>query len=334
MEFVVRSYIETATPVGSTSVSSRFNQRFSPATVRNDMGELEELGLLRQPHTSAGRVPTDKGYRFYVDHLIGEEGVPPQVQIDIALEMERGVGQLEEVLSVIPRLLSLMTGQTGFMLFPGWQEDHLKQVQCTKVASRRVLASWLMDSGEIYSRLLDVGEDLDNDVIQHVTEFLNNEAHDMSLAELGSYLERQVEEANVMLLRLRELARSIWAGSCPGFTPERVILGGYGALLDQPEFQDAARMRAIVRALEDKRELLRVLREDIGRDGVRVHIGGEDFQDPLSELSLVSVRYSVRGRPVGVLGVLGPRRMLYPRAIGACRYMGNLVGGVLTEARR
>jgi len=331
LEFVVSSFIESSNPVSSSTVSARFNKRFSPATVRNDMAELEELGLLSQPHISAGRVPTEKGYRFYVDRLIKEESVPPQLQIDIAREMERGSGNLEGVLSAVSRLLSLITHQAGFILFPNHREDSLRQVQFSLISPHRMIGTWLMGSGEVFSRVIEAQEELDQETVSEITHFFNEEAVGLSLDEVENLFNRELEEHERKRARLRELARTVWEVARIGICGDRLVLEGYRHIIDQPEFQESSKIRSLVEILEDKQDLLRVVKKDLGQEGVHIHIGHEDFSDPMAEFSLVTSGYSLGGHPVGVLGVLGPCRMSYSKAIGSCRYMARLVEGLLGE---
>jgi heat-inducible transcriptional repressor len=327
--FVISSYIETASPVGSSTVSQKFNRRFSSATIRKDMADLEELGLLRQPHTSAGRVPTDQGYRYYVDRLMQEEPVPSQMQIDIAQRMSQGTGSIEEILWAASRVLSMMTEQAGFVVFPDSHEDPIVQVQLTPISRNQVLGNWVLSSGAVSSRMIQTEEALDTSTVRRISDYLNERVRGFTFDQMESFLDQEIEKGGQTIARLNQLSRVIWDKVSNSFFGSRILLEGYRNIMNQPEFRDVIKLRSLIGSLEDKQELLQILRRDIGSEEVRTHIGGEDFSDSLSDCSMVTANYVLNGRPAGMLGVIGPRRMSYPKVLGACRYMAHVVGGVL-----
>ncbi|GIX47727.1 MAG: heat-inducible transcription repressor HrcA [Candidatus Tectimicrobiota bacterium] len=330
---VVQSFIQTAEPVGSRTISKRFEFGLSPATIRNVMADLEEMGFLEQPHTSAGRVPTDKGYRYYVDHLQGPEALSAEEAALIAQRFPPYRGEMDEVIAEISRLLSELSRYAGIVLRT-LASAVFSRVELVKVRGPQVLAIFVLESGMVHHKLITLEEEMTQDELQRIANYLNQEFAGQPLRLIRQRIAERMAEEKVQYDQLLRQAMQVGGKTFEEAAKkdEEIVLGGTANIIDQPEFQsNTERMKELLRAFEDKSRLIRILDKCLEEPGVNVIIGSETPFKDVHECSFVTRTFHSGDRTIGVLGVVGPKRMAYPRVMALVDYTANLVTQLLTQ---
>lgn len=320
---VLEEYIETALPVASASVARRSVMSVSPATVRAAMAELTDLGLLSQPHSSAGRVPTDRAFRLYVDHLMRDASWMDVVPSDVSRDLARPAGDVEEFIRHAADLLSETTGQLGFFLSAAPEQVPLQHVHFVRVSSERVTVLLIMAGGGVQTRIIEE-RDSDQRTLDDASTRLSELVAGCTLGEararLASTIEREREQSDALWRKAFSLGR---AGLAVGAEAE-LYVGDKNPLLSHPEFSDAHLLRKVLGALEEKQRVMRLLDKIIQADVLSVVIGSE-LEDPsIQECAVVTA--PLGDLPAyGGLGVIGPVRMRYDRVIPVVRYVSEQV---------
>ncbi len=328
---VVYEYINTAEPVGSVTLSQKYNLGVSSATIRNEMAELEAGGYLVQPHTSAGRVPSDAGYRTYVDRLLQPETLTKDDTRRIRDEFREASRDLGEVIDQTTRLLSGLSGNLAIAIAPSRDSHAFKHVQLLWLSPRTSLAVVVTSGGVAAQRVFEWRSEVAADELTRLSNALN--------ARLGGRVMEDVTRADLDAVcaelavgaQVREAVHAAFAQARQTEEPE-IAAAGAQNLLDQPEFHDLRKLRAILRIVEEQRTLYDLIADELASDGPvdqspHVRIGHELRADELSECSVVTVPYRFGDRGVGMLAILGPRRMPYGRLIaiasGTARHLGD-----------
>jgi heat-inducible transcriptional repressor len=319
---VVEEYIQTAQPVGSRHVAQDPAVAVSPATVRNEMAPLEADGYLVQPHTSAGRIPTDKGYRFFVDSL-SEPGHLGTTETQLVREFfARAHGELEEMLADTSRLLSGITRQAAVVVGPPHEVATVRSVQLVSLHPRVVLMVIVLSNGAIDKHTIELEADIDDAALGAASARLSDHLVGGSLASVDPIAPTDDTEADTLAdAALRVLTDD-------HRDPDSVFVGG--ASLMAGSFDAVDSVRQVLTILEQQIVVVSLLRDVLDR-GLSVAIGSETGVEPLSECSLVVAPYSVDGEGVGTIGVLGPTRMNYPQALAAVAVVSQRLGRRLSE---
>jgi len=330
LEAVIQMYVETAEPAGSLAVARRSGLGVSPATVRNTMSELERKGYLLHPHTSAGRIPTDLGYRTYVDGLLRFPLPSEHEQQALAAELPGAHTEMKNILHRAAQVLSVLTMELGVALTPTLDQVILERLELVRVSSERLLLIFNLKSGVVRTIFVQIPATVAPEAVAQVTQVLNERLAGLSLQEVrGSLAERLRDAAsppdgrellNIFLAEGEEIIAQT-------MTSSEVHLGSAQMLADQPEFASNVRMRELLEITE-RREVLRDVLTSRRQGGVSITIGGENLDPALSDLTLVTATYS-RGDLGGVIGVLGPTRMPYDKIIGLVEHTSRLVEGLL-----
>lgn len=330
---VVHSFIHTGDPIGSRTISKRFDFGLSPATIRNVMSDLEDGGFLEQPHTSAGRVPTDKGYRFYIDHLQRIETPSAEESAYISNQYTPYAGGGDEIMAATSRLLSEISRYAGVVLHI-FSITIFERIEFVKTRGRQVLAIFVMESGMVHNKLITTDTEMTQEALHQISNLLNHEFSGQSLRAIRQQvLDRQMEE-KAQYDRLFQQAMNVGAKTFvdPEEHASDIYLGGTANIIDQPEFaSNVAHMKELLRAFEEKGQLIRILDKCLDEPGVHVVIGSETPFKDIRECSFVTHTYSYDSHTLGVLGVVGPRRMDYPRVMALVNYTANLVSSILTR---
>ncbi|MDI3280366.1 MAG: heat-inducible transcriptional repressor HrcA [Bacillota bacterium] len=326
---VTDDYISTAEPVGSRTIARRYNLGLSPATIRNEMADLEEAGYLQQPHTSAGRIPSEKGYRFYVDELLIPADLDEFEAEIIRRHLRQRPHELMALIHQATRLLGELTSYTTIVLGPVVERQVIKHLSLVGVRPLTVLALLVIDPGFIRSRLVEVEEPLEKEALTSLSEALTARLRGAILGEIGRNLLSEVRE----LIPNRTLAEEVLHLLEPAPQgAENVYVEGVLRLLTQPEFRDVEKARPLLAALEAKETLTGSLYGLLSGEGkITVRIGQENPQQAFRECSLVAATYGCGGRVMGILGVFGPMRMDYGRAISTLRYLAEELTETLSE---
>ena len=319
LELIVDDYIQTAAPVASQQIARRHSLRVSAATVRNDMAELEEMGYIRRPHTSAGGVPADMGYRFYVEQAVVDDHPPAHLEAlagQALHDLEAGDSDrmAREATSVLSRAIRNAAVATA----PRAYDTRLKQLQLVHLKEGQALLVAVMQEARVLQHMVHFDHPVDQPALTQIANRLNSLFQGASVSEMralwadeprGGTADRIVQEA-VRLLEEESGALS-----------QRLHVDGLRHMLAQPEFADSGRAREAVETLEDRERVGKALEEDLPEGEVRVIIGGENASEQMRRYSVIISRYGRPGRDAGALAVIGPTRLDYARAIASVRYL-------------
>jgi heat-inducible transcriptional repressor len=324
LQLVVESYIGNAEPVSSATVSQRGKAlKLSPATIRSAMAELEQQGLLHQPHTSSGRVPTELGLRTYLDGLMSPKLHPwDRSRLDaIAAQTD-----LADFPANLGQSLAGLSGQVAVVALPRFFSSRVHEVGLVRVQAGRFLAYFISAGGLVQHKVVEVEFDLTSDEVVWVQNFLNDRLKDKSLSDVRQSVRHELQHAEALRDSLRRHACEL----CERALPEgdmRVVVEGATHLVDQPEFADVDKLRQVLRALDDKTALLKLLDRILDSSGVRVVLGSEHQLREVPELACVGSRWTSPSGHSGSVSLIGPTRMDYGRLVPLVRYAMQLLEG-------
>jgi len=334
---VVEHHVGTGEPVPSRAISGKGPQRLSPASIRHTMAELEERGLLEQPHASAGRIPTELGYRVYVDNLMRQRRVAPADQEFIQQSLDRPISEVSDLFTQVPRVLASLSHQVGVVISPNLSELRLRRIEFVRLAARRVVAIVVAQSGVIHNKVFESGEEHTQEALDKAGRYLTDTFEGSTLPEVREKILSLLAEEQALYDRLHRDALNLGrAGMDDAGAPSdhaRVFLDGATNLLAAPEFADLERIKGVFRTIEEKNNLLRLLDRCIeeGGGGVKVLIGSENRLPDLDHCALVASTYGAEGSPRGVLGLIGPTRMEYAKAVALVEYVSRFFGQMLAR---
>jgi heat-inducible transcriptional repressor len=334
LRHIIQQFILTASPVGSRNITKRFDIGLSPATVRNIMSDLEESGFIDHPHTSAGRIPTDKGYRFYVDSLMGIPELHHTEKGMINKNLDVNVMETEELIRLTSVLLSSITHQLACVSYPKLETGILEKLQIVSLSSTRVLVIVSIKSGLVKTITLELSSDIKPDHIESVQALLNEKLTGLTFTEIKlSFAERfkDVEEDQKPVIRV--FVDSVDKIFTDVKNTEKLVITGAKNVIKQPEFEDPQKFQSVIELIEDKDIIIHIMEKsnDTLPDQVFVSIGSENQIEELQEYSFVSKDYKL-GDISGTLGIIGPKRMEYSKIVAIVDYMAKMLSEVLTNA--
>lgn len=331
---VVSQYIHTGVPVSSRAVSRVNSEHLSPASLRAIMADLEEAGYITHPHTSAGRIPTDLGYRSYVDALEMRQGLAEPER----LSLQEGLyapGDIDSLVSRCCKLLSVASNQVGVGTEPVRADAAFRHVELVRLAPNRVLVLFIASTGLVRQHVVATREDIAGSELERLANFLNEELQGRSLADVRSRLVSLMKEERVQYDRL--VRRALEIGSRFFITDEigerELHVDGAERLLDRPEPSDFDRMKSLVAALEDKRRVVRLLDSCLANEGIVTAIGSENEDPEMQGVSVIARSYAIDATKAGMLGIIGPTRMDYDRAMALVGYVSELLEAALRGTR-
>ncbi|MEW6052636.1 MAG: heat-inducible transcriptional repressor HrcA [Nitrospirota bacterium] len=313
---VVQSYINFPDPVGSRVVTKRYAFGLSPATIRNIMSDLEEMGFLRQPHTSAGRVPTDLGYRLYVDSL-AEEG---RIHVDIEMlqglyrKLETLKNDIDIFLNATTKNLSQLSHYLGIAMSPTPDMSTLRKINLLKYQADKVAAVLFTDEGLVKNKIVSIDPEISQKDLNRISGYLNTEFSGMTFDEIRIKIVREMSKEKIRCDRLISRAMKICQDAVY-FPLNELFISGLSEVLELPDFADLDKIRELSRAIEDKHTIMNLLDKLSESEGVQVIIGSENSMDDLKKLSVVASPCREGDKPIGVVGIIGPTRMDYAKAI-------------------
>jgi heat-inducible transcriptional repressor len=326
----VEDYIATAEPVGSSSVARRHALTLSSATVRNVMANLEEMGLLISPHTSAGRIPTEKAYRFYVDSLVALRQVTRDEKKQIIRRCRQAGAGLSDILKETSRTLSSLSNYMGIVVAPSFVSDVFRHIEFLRLSAHRVLAILVSSNGSVQNRLVETEEDISQDDLARMGNYLNALMEGLTISQARERILMEMSNEKVQYDRLMSQALYI-SQQAVAMERDEIFVEGQARILDQPEFSDVSRMQEIFRAFEQKGMLLQLLNRCMSAEGVQIYIGSETPVSQSAGVSLITSRFVTSSNTVGLLGVIGPTRMGYSSVIPIVDYTARLVSRILND---
>jgi len=330
LRILVDKYIREGQPVGSRTLSRDSGLDLSPATIRNIMSDLEELGFVDSPHTSAGRIPTIKGYRFFVDTLI--KLTPPNG--DDLLRFTQGLNEVAgdpQALAIsVSNLLSAVTRLAGIVTVPRRAQTSLRQIEFLPLSGKRVLAILVVNDREVQNKILNVQRDFSADELRRATNYLNDRFSGRSLSQVREVvlgeLRKTRESMNALMVEAIEMAHQVFPDSEP--EPE-FVMAGETNLMGLEELADVERLKGLFEAFGRQRDILHLLDQSMRAEGVQIFIGHESGYQLLDNCSIVAAPYVTEDDTMGVLGVIGPTRMAYERVIPIVDVTAKLLGRAL-----
>ena len=333
LQQVVRVFITLGEPVGSRTLSKTNPKGLSPATIRNIMADLEEMGYLYQPHTSAGRVPTDKGYRFYVSTLIEGTALTFSEREAVTALLKRTEGDVGSLVQQTSRLLSDMTDMVSFVIGPDFRQTVLCHIDFVRLAPRKILVVLVSQTGQVINRVTELVEAIDGEELKRCARYLEDEFQGFTLVEAREYLLARMREMRERYDRLVANALTLGqAAFAVDITPAEVYLEGTSRMLSKPEFRsDIERAQQLLSMLEEKSRLVEILSACLEGGGLQIVIGSEAHVPDLKGISLIGARYGFGDRDLGSIGIMGPTRMEYAKFISLVDYIARSLSEAISH---
>jgi heat-inducible transcriptional repressor len=325
---VIHEYIKTGKPVGSSILEKNYNFNLSPATLRNLMAELEKEGYLTHPHTSAGRIPTDEGYKAYVNSLVELQRLAVEEEERIKKEYEKKTKEIDTLLSQTSKILSGLSNYTGFVMAPNSKTNLIRNIELVQLSSEQILVVLLTRSGIVKNKVINLSMDSEN--LQELKKFLNNKLRGLSLDEAGKRVVIEVQKYQNKQKDLFKLAEYI--SNAIDSIKDDIYMDGTSNVLGLPDFNDFESARSLVKLNEDRERLIEIIGEDFKESNdVKVQIGGQGKIADLKDLSVITTSYSYGNKIIGVLGIIGPKRMEYEKMMALVKSVSKVVNGLLLK---
>lgn len=329
LALVIRDYIDNAQPVGSKTLVDKYGLNFSPATVRNEMVALTEVGFLHQPHTSAGRVPTEEGYRYFVRQLMGQTDLAPQTKRMITHQFYQAGHDIDHWLRLAASILAHQSQAASIVTAPYPEKARFKHIEMISTIGRQVLMVLVLSGGDVRQQVLTLAEPVAQDVLSTTAAQLNHFCQSMDKSEIAALVpQMDALEQDILNLIVDEMDRS------GAILDGEVYRDGLTNVLAEPEFAEVDLARRALKVFEERTFLQDLLSSTIlttSVGGVQVLIGGEGNWEELRECSIILGRYGVPGLATGTVGVLGPIRMSYAHSISTVRFVADLLSNLVVE---
>jgi len=334
LKLLVDQYIEQGQPVGSRTLSRLPGIDISAASVRNVMGDLEQMGLLKSPHTSAGRVPTSAAFRVFVDTMLEMRPVDDNTVESMRSALDPGLSD-QNLVKITSGFLSGFTRMAGMVTVPRREEMPMQQVEFIPLSDRRVLAILIINDKEVQNRIIEVERDYGKDELEEFARHLNAEYLGRPLQEVRDRvradLQRTQEDMSQTMQLMIDLAGKVFDDESTSTENEDMVVAGETNLMSHDDLNDVDTLRDLFEAFQRKRDIYHLMERCLSADGVQIFIGRESGYDALGECSLVTAPYEIEGKIIGVLGVVGPKRMSYAQVIPVVDITSKLLSAALNS---
>ncbi|HMU43567.1 MAG TPA: heat-inducible transcriptional repressor HrcA [Ignavibacteriaceae bacterium] len=330
---IIQQFILTASPVGSRNITKKFNIGVSPATVRNIMSDLEDTGFIDHPHTSAGRVPTDKGYRYYVDTLMEIQKLKSSEKGIIDKSLDQNIYEADEILKITSRLLSTVTKQIACVTYPTLDKVILEKIQLVNLNSNRLLVVISIKSGLIKTMTLEFETQFEHSRIQNVESLLNQRLCGLSFEKIRSTFKERFTDINEKEKPIIRIFIDSVDKIFQDYKKEdKLLITGATNVIHQPEFEDHEKFQSVIELIENKDIIIHIMdkKKNDNKNDVIISIGSENENEKMDEYSLITKEYTF-GETTGTLGVIGPKRMEYSRIIAIINYLSKMLSDILTQ---
>lgn len=329
LKVIVDDFIRSAQPVGSRSLSKKEEISFSSATIRNEMADLEDLGFLEKTHTSSGRVPSEKGYRYYVDHLLSPQELNQHdVSIIQSIFAER-IFEFEKIIQKSAKILSELTNYTSIVLGPAAGINKLKKIQIIPLNKETAVAIFVTDTGHVENRTFYLPPNVDAGDLEKTVNILNERLTSVPLEELSGKIYKEVALLLKQHIHNYDFMMKTIMESLKMPVNEKLFLGGKTNILSQPEFHDLSKIRSLLTMIDQEDWLYNLIRNESA--GLNVKIGRENENSAMENCSLITATYSVGAEKLGTIAILGPTRMEYSRVISLLQLLSKDLSSVLTK---
>ncbi|KAB8126883.1 heat-inducible transcriptional repressor HrcA [Gracilibacillus oryzae] len=313
LQVIIDEFIHTAQPIGSRAIAKKEQISFSPATIRNEMADLEDLGFIEKTHTSSGRVPSERGYRFYVDHLLSPFLLSNQEMSVIAQTFEKEIIEFEKVVQKSARVLSDMTNYTSIILGPEVFKTTLKQIQIISLSDQAAVAILVTNTGHVEHRYFTVPSTMQASDLEKLVNILNKRLAGVPIIQLQEKLYGEVAQLLQKYSNDFETTYTYLKAALLEKKPVKLYMDGKTNILLQPEFNDIEKIQSLYSVMEKEDKMANILRST--SKGIKVSIGQENELDEMQDCSLITASYTLGGEQMGTVALLGPKRMEYSRVI-------------------
>lgn len=324
LQSVIEEYISTAEPVSSGTIVEKYDLGFSSATIRNDMAELEHEGYLEKPHTSAGRIPSVKGYRFYVDELLNDENISLEEIQYIKTQLETKVNEIEDLTKITTNTISDITHYATVAIGPNLSNNLIKDIKFVLLGERMLMGVILTENGAIKETIIKYDEDISQNQVDGLNYTFNNKLRGKPLEKIDKPMEEYIlstmsDQVNVIKPIIQQMNKAIEDS-------DKIYLKGANNVFDFPEFKKIDTARNFLSILDTKEDMLEVLNSGLAKD-INVYIGEENEKEELKDLSIVTFKHTVGGKDLGTIGIIGPKRMDYSKVISIMKYISKKLNG-------
>lgn len=324
LQAVIEEYINTAEPVSSGAIVEKYDLGFSSATIRNDMADLEHEGYLEKPHTSAGRIPSVKGYRFYVDELLNDENISLEEIEYIKENLQTKVNEIEDLTKITTNTISEMTHYTTVAIGPDSSSNIIKDIKFILLGERLLMAVILTENGAVKETIIKYDEDVSQNQINDLNVTFNNKLRGKPLEKIDKPMEEYIlstmeSQVNVIKPIIQQLNKSLEETS-------KIYLEGASKVFDFPEFSKIDTAKNFLSILDTKEEMLEIFNSGLAKD-INVYIGDENENEDLKDLSIVTFKHRVGDKDLGTIGIIGPKRMNYSKVISIMKYISKKLNG-------
>lgn len=326
---IIKDYINTAEPVGSRTISRKYKLGVSPATIRNEMADLEEMGFIEQPHTSSGRIPSDHGYRYYVDCLMQREELTWEEENTINRGYENKVREVGEVINRTGRMLSRLTNYTALVRTPQMAKSTFKHIQLVMMAPAQTILIVVMDTGAVQHQIMSVPENITQQDLEQISGVLNAKLQGRNMDSIRLTLIKEVYFEMHKHRSILDLAFELMQDRLTMESEDKIYLDGVFNILNQPEFHSVDKVKILLSLLEQEELLRDILEQSWDTQGVTVKIGNENARQEIQNCSMVTATYQVGNKVLGTIGVLGPTRMEYAKVVTVVDHITKNLSRVL-----
>lgn len=328
LQAVIEEYINTAEPVSSGTLVEKYGLDFSSATIRNDMADLEKEGYLEKPHTSAGRIPSVKGYRFYVDELLNDENISLDEIQYIRTQLETKVNEIEDLTKITTNTISDITHYATVAIGPNSNNNLIKDIKFILLGERMLMAVILTENGAIKETIIKYDEDINQNQVDGLNYTFNNKLRGKPLEKIDKPMEEYIlstmsDQVNVIKPIIGQLNKAIEES-------DKIYLKGANNVFDFPEFEKIDTAKNFLSILDTKEQMLEVLNSGFAKD-INVYIGEENEKEELKDLSIVTFKHTVAGKDLGTIGIIGPKRMNYSKVISIMKYISKRLNENLND---
>lgn len=322
LQAIIDDYVSTAEPIGSRTIAKKYDMGLSPATIRNEMSDLEDMGYLEQPHTSAGRVPSDKGYRLYVDELMDQKVMSAEELESIKGSLIDKITAIEQIMKQASAILSSLTHYTSIALVQSIKQNTIRHIQLMPIDKTNAVLIIVTDNGVIKNNIVKLPESACDEFVNKFSKLLNEKLHGLTIESITLPVIQDMQKEMGINKDLLMPILDVITESIQSIEDSDIYLDGISNILYYPEYSNIEKARQFMSVLKEKDTICKLLSDSAG-EGVKISIGSENYIQEMDDCSLISTSYDIGGKTIGKIGVIGPRRMDYSKVITTMNSVRN-----------